>query len=80
MRWGWGGGAYALSGQQKNKPLLSAINYQQKELPASGLEYHLLLPRDLNFLTVGTHETLTAQTVEIKRMLTSFIQKLRAEN
>ena len=47
---------------------------------ASELEYHLLLSRDLNFLTVDTHETLTAQTVEIKRMLTSLIQKLRAES
>jgi len=47
---------------------------------ASELEYHLLLSRDLNFLTVDTHETLTAQAVEIKRMLTSLIQKLRAES
>jgi len=47
---------------------------------ASELEYHLLLSRDLNFLTVDTHETLTTQTVEIKRMLTSLIQKLRAES
>jgi len=46
---------------------------------ASELEYHLLLSRDLDFLSVDTHETLTTQTVEIKRMLTSFIQKLRAE-
>jgi len=47
---------------------------------ASELEYHLLLSRDLNFLTVDTHETLTTQTVEIKRMLTSLIQKLKAES
>ena len=47
---------------------------------ASELEYHLLLARDLNFLTIDTHETLTTQTVEIKRMLTSLIQKLRAES
>lgn len=47
---------------------------------ASELEYHLLLSRDLNFLTVDTHETLTTQTVEIKRMLTSLIQKLRADS
>ncbi len=47
---------------------------------ASELEYHLLLSRDLNFLTIDTHETLTTQTVEIKRMLTSLIQKLRAES
>jgi len=46
---------------------------------ASELEYHILLSRDLGFLAVENYETLTAQTVEIKRMLASRIRKLRAE-
>jgi len=46
---------------------------------ASELEYHLLLARDLSFLTVDSYKTLTTQTIEIKRMLTSLIHKLRAE-
>jgi four helix bundle protein len=46
---------------------------------ASELEYHLLLARDLNFLTASVYEGLDRRVVEIKRMLTSFIQKLKAD-
>lgn len=45
---------------------------------ASELEYHLLLARDLNFLHTQTHETLSRQTIEVKRMLSKFINKLRS--
>ena len=44
---------------------------------ASELEYHLLLARDLGFLDRPDYEPLAERTVEIKRMLTSFIKKLR---
>jgi four helix bundle protein len=44
---------------------------------ASELEYHLLLAHDLHFLNDLDYERLTAQVVELKRMLTVFIQKLR---
>ncbi len=47
---------------------------------ASELEYHLLLARDLNFLQSQTHESLDLQVTEVKRMLTSFIEKLTAES
>lgn len=47
---------------------------------ASELEYHLLLARDLNLLNPPDHERLTKEVTEIKRMLTSFIQKLTAES
>lgn len=47
---------------------------------ASELEYHLLLSRDLNFLKQTDHESLTNTVIEIKRMLTAFLQKLRAES
>ena len=44
---------------------------------ASELEYHVLLSRDLGFLSVEEHNDLSTDTTEIKRMLTSFIQTLR---
>ena len=46
---------------------------------ACELEYHLLLARDLDLLTVDIHEPLDAEVIEVKRMLTAFIQKLRAD-
>ena len=44
---------------------------------ASELEYHLLLARDLNFLNISDHEQLASDLTEVKRMLTSFTQKLK---
>jgi four helix bundle protein len=46
---------------------------------ASELEYHLLLARDLNFLKDTEYEPLQAELIEVKRMLTSFIKKLKAD-
>ncbi len=46
---------------------------------ASELEYHLLLARDLTFLNASTYESLANNVIEVKRMLTSLIQKLKAE-
>jgi four helix bundle protein len=47
---------------------------------ASELEYHVLLARDLKFIDSKSYEILNTQTTEIKRMLTSLIQKLRADS
>jgi four helix bundle protein len=47
---------------------------------ASELEYHLLLARDLGFLSSSNYEHLNNEATEIKRMLTSFIQKLKADS
>jgi four helix bundle protein len=47
---------------------------------ASELEYHLLLANELDMLNSPEHEHLTKQVTEVKRMLTSFIQKLKAES
>lgn len=47
---------------------------------ASELEYHLLLARDLSLLQPSEYEKLAQQTIDIKRMLTAFIQKLIAES
>lgn len=46
---------------------------------ASELEYHLLLASDLDLLKASDYDRLRSETIEVKRMLTSFIQKLRAE-
>lgn len=46
---------------------------------ASEAEYHLLLARDLAYLDIKTYEGLNNQAVEVKRMLTGFIQKLNAD-
>ena len=45
---------------------------------ASELQYHLLLARDLSFLNPHDSKRLTGEVIEIKRMLTSFIENLRA--
>ncbi len=47
---------------------------------ASELEYHLLLAHDLNFLKFSEYEPLRNDVAKVKRMLTSFIQKLNADN
>ena len=47
---------------------------------ASELEYQLLLARDLKLIQHNEYEELSQQTIEIKRMLTVFVQKLNAES
>ena len=47
---------------------------------ASETEYHLLLARDLEYLDIGTYDTLNDQVTEIKRMLTGFMQMLTADS
>ena len=47
---------------------------------ASELEYLLLLTRDLNLINSPDYSELTSDVVEIKRMLASFIKKLRADS
>jgi len=46
---------------------------------ASELEYHLLLARELGFMDAATFENLDTETTSVKKMLTSFIQKLNAD-
>jgi four helix bundle protein len=47
---------------------------------ATELEYHLLLSHDLGILNDIDYENLSRETIEVKRMLTSFIKKLKAES
>jgi four helix bundle protein len=46
---------------------------------ASELEYHLLLTKDLKLITTRDYQVLIQRTTEVKRMLTAFIQKLKAD-
>lgn len=46
---------------------------------ASELEYHLLLAHELGFLRNGDFRFLDAAVVEVKRMLASFIDKVRTK-
>ncbi len=47
---------------------------------ASEVEYHLLLARDLKILEASEYERLSTKAVEVKRMLASLLQKLRADS
>ena len=44
---------------------------------SSELEYLLLLARDLKYLPEDSHQTLSNDLVEVRRMLNAFIQKLK---
>jgi four helix bundle protein len=46
---------------------------------ASELEYHLLLARDLEFLTPEQYESLDSAATEVKRMLAGLIRKVENE-
>jgi four helix bundle protein len=46
---------------------------------ASELEYHLLLARDLKFIETAVHQHLETRVVEVKRMLSALILKIKAE-
>jgi four helix bundle protein len=46
---------------------------------ASELEYHLLLARDLHFLTETDYRELNEELSTLRRMLTSLLQKIEAE-
>ncbi len=46
---------------------------------ASELEYHLLLSKDLSYISDSKHTQLNESTCEVKRMLSGFIQKLKAD-
>ena len=47
---------------------------------ASELEYHLLLAKDLGFLNESIYAQLHDNVTEVKRMLATFIQKLRQKD
>lgn len=46
---------------------------------ASELQYHLILAHDLGLIEAQNYAPLEQSVIEVKRMLASFIQKLKAE-
>ena len=46
---------------------------------ASETEYHRLLARDLRYLPLASYDNLNDRVVEVKRMLSAFIKKLKAD-
>jgi four helix bundle protein len=46
---------------------------------ANEVEYHLLLARDLQFLSADDFKDLEAKVLEIQRMLASFVQRLSVD-
>jgi four helix bundle protein len=46
---------------------------------ASELEYHLLLSRDLGYLSVERYQEMQPQIEEVKKMLASLIRKVDSE-
>ena len=47
---------------------------------ATELEYHLLLAKDLGFLTSNKHDRLDADVQVVKKMLAGLIRKLKSAN
>jgi four helix bundle protein len=47
---------------------------------ASELEKHLLLARDLGFLSTSSYDELQTRLIEVKRMLASLIQRTRGSS
>jgi four helix bundle protein len=47
---------------------------------ASELECHLLLARDLQLIQLEAYQLLSAQTSDVKRMLSGLLQKLKADS
>ena len=46
---------------------------------ASELEYHLLLSRDIGLLNSSDHDRLTEDIIEVKKMLTTLVKKLKTD-
>lgn len=46
---------------------------------ASELEFHILMAHDLGFLAHADFQALSQEVVDVKRMLTSFSQKLKMD-
>jgi four helix bundle protein len=47
---------------------------------ASELEYHLLLARELGYLSADEHEALNVETIRVKRMLTGLLRAVKADS
>jgi four helix bundle protein len=55
----------------------SDVDFARFARSASEVEYLLILARDVEYLKVETYSALEENTIEVKRMLSAFIKKLR---
>ncbi len=65
------------SGRRSDKEFANFLNIAMGS--ASEVEYLLLLSKDVGHLKSSAHATLQADIEEVKRMLTAFQKKLRAD-
>jgi four helix bundle protein len=72
-------GANIAEGSCRNGDIDFARFLQIAAGSASEVQYHLLLAHDLELLKKSDYERLSDEVVEVKRMLASLLQKLRAE-
>jgi hypothetical protein len=64
-------------GMRENGKMDFARFLQQSMGSASELECHLLIARDLHFLDPEIHSELETRVIEIKRMLSSLLERVR---
>ena len=65
-------------GRDSEKELARYMNISMGS--ASELEYLILLAKDLNYISDDSYSDLSNRVIEVKRMLTSFIKKLKADS
>lgn len=66
------------SGRSGRPELIQFLNMASGS--ASDLQYHLLLARDLGYLEMDSYDSMAPRVIEVKRMLTGLIQRVRAEH
>ena len=64
------------SGRNGDKELARFLNISAGS--ASELQYHFILAHDLGYLKTDEFNQLENQVIEVKRMLTGFVNKLKA--
>jgi len=64
---------------RRTEDLAEGSRVDAGHLPASELEYHLLLAKDLKLIKPKDHAELSPRATELKRMLTALLQKLNAD-
>lgn len=66
------------SGRSGRRELFQFLNMALGS--ASELDYHLLLARDLGLIGTDPHQLMVQRVIEVKRMLTGLIRRVRAEH
>ena len=67
-------------GRDSDSDFARFLHLQMAIGSASELEYHLLLAHDPNLINDAGYDNLNIRVIELKRMLTSLVKKLRADS